>query len=95
MAPGAPQGGLVDQGARRVIGLAGAAIGAVGVGRERRDATGARERAGERQSIFLIGPAAAAPLQRDGELAARQDDGAAALGLDVAREPRMRIRRGW
>ena len=63
----------VDQGAGRVVGLPAAAVGAVGVGGERRDAGGAVERDGQRQRVFLVRAAAALAAERDRELAAGQD----------------------
>src|SRR5438093_902079 len=87
--PGARHRGFVDQRAGRIIRAAGAAVGAVGVAGERRNSPRAGERARERQRIFLVRSAAAVSAQRDGELAARQDDGAAARRLRLAREPRV------
>src|ERR1051326_1289886 len=84
--------GRLDYGARRIIRTAAAAVGAVCVAGERRDARRAGQRTGKRQRIFLVRSAAALPAQRHGELAARQDDGAPARRLDLACEPRMRGR---
>ena len=57
--PGATKRRRVDEGAGRVVGAAAAAVGAVGIGGQRRDAGGAVEVDGERQRVFLVGPAAA------------------------------------
>ena len=48
------------------------------------------ERDGERERIFLVRAAAALAADRDGQFAARQDHGAAARGLQLARQPRVR-----
>ena len=77
----------VDEGAGRVVGAAAAAVGAVGIGGQRRDAGGAVEVDGERQRIFLVGPAAALAAQRDGEFAAGKDHRPAALRAQVAGQP--------
>ena len=50
---GAGQGGRVDEGPCRVVGAAGAAIGAVGVPRDRGYAWGAFERAGDRDKARI------------------------------------------
>src|SRR5215207_4916841 len=71
--PRALERGVVDDRAGGVVGGAGAAVGAVGVGGERRYARPAAERDGERQRIFLVRPAAALASDRDGELAAGDD----------------------
>src|SRR4051812_12435660 len=81
-----PGGGLaVHSGAGRVIGRAFAAVRAVGVGGERRNALRAGEFDRERERIFLVRPAAALTANGDRELAARENHGAAAGGLDFAR----------
>ena len=42
---------------------------------------------GERQSVFLVGPAAALAAQRDRQLAAGEDRHPAALGAEIAGQP--------
>ena len=63
-----------------------AAIGAVGVGGKR----GNRRHAGkfdrQRQSIFLVRPAAALAADGDGQFAARKDHRALSLRAQIARE---------
>src|ERR1700676_3720741 len=71
---GPRQAGIVDKGAGRVVRLAPAAVGSVGVGGKRRDALGAIEVKGQRQRVFLIGAAAAAALERHRQFAAGEDD---------------------
>ena len=65
-----------------------AAVGAVGVGGERRDARRAVERDGQRQRVFLVRPAAALAADGDGQFAAGQDHGAAALPPAASRASR-------
>src|SRR5262245_35105056 len=79
----------VDEGAGGVLRRPAAAIGAVGIARERRDAFSRTERDRERQRIFLVGPAATLAAQRHGELATGQDHGAAALCREIARDLRV------
>src|SRR5580700_4200304 len=78
--PGATKRRRVDEGPGRVVGAAATAVGSVGIRGQRRYAGGAVEVDGERQSVFLVGPAAAVAAQRDRELAAGKDDHPAALG---------------
>src|SRR5215470_19632763 len=80
---GALQGRVVHIGAGRIVGAAHAAVGAVGVGGQACDAGLPAKRKGERQRVFLIGTAAPLAAHRHGELAAGQDNGAAALRLQV------------
>ena len=87
--PGALERGVVDKGAGRVVGPAPAAIGAVGIGRQRGNAWAPSRWYGERQGIFLVRAAAAAAAQRHRKLAAGQDRDAAALCGIVAGQPRM------
>src|SRR3984885_5904687 len=65
--PGAAKRRRVDKGPGRVLGAAAAAVGSIGSGSQRRYAGGAVEVDGERQSIFLVGPAAALAAQRHRE----------------------------
>src|SRR3954471_5880356 len=79
-------GGLtIRSGARRIVGRAFAAVGAIGVGGERRNALRAVEFDRERQRVFLVRPATALAANRDGEFATGEDDGAAAGGVEFAR----------
>ena len=98
-----PRGGVaVHEGARRVLGRARAAVGAVGVGGERRDAVRPGQCDRERQRVFLVRPAAALAADRDGQFAARQDrrrggrrPAARALAARARPRPRaLRLRRG-
>src|SRR5437588_2717708 len=69
-----PRGGrTVDVGTRRVLCRPGAAVGAIGVARQRRDPRGAGKMDRERQRVFLVRPAAPAAADRDGEFAAGED----------------------
>src|SRR5215510_6045396 len=68
--PGAPERCVVNIGAGRVIGAAHAAVGAVGVGGQARNAGLSTKRQGKRQRVFLIWPATALAAHRHGEFAA-------------------------
>src|ERR1043165_4674923 len=81
--PRACHGVAIGVSPRGVAGRAGPAVGAVGVGGERRNAARARKRDRQRERVFLVRPAAALAVDRDGQLAARQDDGAAARALEI------------
>ena len=83
-AAGAAKRRRVDEGAGRIVGAAAAAVGSIGIGGQRRNAGGAVEVDGKRESVFLVGPAAALAAQGDRQLAAGKDDDAAALGAQVA-----------
>src|ERR1043165_5304768 len=81
-----PRGGFaVDRRAGRILRRAFAAVGAVGVAGKRRDALCAGEFDRQREGIFLVRPAAARAPDRHRELAAREDDAAAAGSLELAR----------
>src|SRR4051812_18337617 len=81
-----PQGGLaVDSCAGRIVGRTLAAVSAVCIPSKRRNAVRPLECNGERRRIFLVRPAAALATDRHPEFAARQDDGAAAGGVEFAR----------
>src|SRR5215213_9941862 len=81
----------VDIGAGGVGGRAGAAIGPIGVGGERRDAAGAGEFDRKREGVLLVRPAAALAPHRDGELAAGEEEGGG-RAADFARFRGMRAR---
>src|SRR5260370_13678379 len=83
------QRGVVDKSAGRIIGAAAAAVGAVGVAGNRRDSGRGPERLGERQSVFLIRTAASLAAKGHGEFAARHNDPAPPLCLQVLRKPRL------
>src|SRR5580698_18844 len=80
---GAAKRRRVDEGPGWVVGTAAAAIGSIGIGRQRGYAGGAVEVDGERESVFLVRPAAALPAQGDRELAAGEDDHPAALRAQI------------
>src|SRR5260370_7672817 len=72
-----------------MVGAARAAVGAVGICRQRGNAGRVLEMAGQRQRIFLVG--AATPVAADGhrEFAAGQDRNALARGARLQRESGM------
>ena len=77
---------MVDEGTCRVVRPPGSAVGSVGIGSKRGDPGAIAEGREERQQVFLVRSAAALAVHRNGELTARQDHGAPALRLDVARK---------
>ena len=68
---------------------AGAAIGAVGIRRQRRDAGRILQQVRQRQRIFLVRAAAAIAAHGHGQFAAGQDRRALALAPRLQRQPRM------
>src|SRR5262249_60567483 len=78
------EGSPTDERAPRIVPLPAPAIGAVGVGGNRGNARGSRERRRQRQCVFLVGSAAAFAAQRDGEFPAGEDHRAPSLHLEVA-----------
>jgi len=86
---GAGERRLVHQGAGGIVRPPRAAVGAVGIAGKRRDAGRAVEGKRQPQRVLLVGTSATFPVQRDGQLPAGQDDGAASPRVKVARAPRV------
>src|SRR5262249_36119100 len=87
--PRACERGVIDKGASWIIRSAATAVGAIGIAGDGRDPGRGPEPLGERQSVFLIRTAAAFATNRDGEFAARHDDPAPPLCLQVASKARL------
>src|SRR5579885_3789780 len=89
---GASGRAAVGKSAGRIACRSTSAVGPVGIGCERCDRGHAGKRDGERERIFLIGPAAALATNGDGQLTARQDHRALGLCAQLASKRGMRLR---
>src|SRR5215470_18879011 len=88
-APRPRQRGVVNKGAGRIIGAAAASVGAVGITGNSRNPRRGPERLGERQRVFLVRTASALAAERHGEFAARHNNPAPPLRLQVLGKPRL------
>src|SRR5258708_6258486 len=81
--------GVINKSAGRIIGAAAAAVGAVGIAGNCRDSRRGPKRLGERQSVFLVRTAASLAAKGYGEFAARHNDPAPPLCLQVSGKLRL------